>query len=205
MDNAFKPMDILCERCKVGIEENRFNTSRRCTYCKGQLLNAHCVNCHQNSENTNVFDEITPLYHYDGLIKTMIHQYKFLKDIALAQVFSYYLTIPFSDYDVIIPIPSVPSNDVERTFNPVATILEMKGLQYSTCLKMYDRPKQYQLSLNQRKSASNPMYFKDEINLENKTILLIDDIYTTGSTAHHAGKLLKSKKIRKLNMLTFAR
>ncbi|PZP94127.1 MAG: amidophosphoribosyltransferase, partial [Staphylococcus epidermidis] len=54
--------------------------------------------------------------------------------------------------------------------------------------------------------APNPFYIKDEeINIEGKVILLIDDIYTTGLTIHHAGCKLYDKKVRKFKVFAFAR
>ena len=35
------------------------------------------------------------------------------------------------------------------------------------------------------------------LNLENKAILLVDDIYTTGLTVHHAAEILLVRKIEK--------
>ena len=54
-------------------------------------------------------------------------------------------------------------------------------------------------------SLSNDIEVKGDINLENKRILLVDDIYTTGRTAHNVAVKLFQRKVRKLSMLTFAR
>ena len=68
------------------------------------------------------------------------------------------------------------------------------------------RPKQSKLGKVERSKASNPFYIKDEeINIEGKVILLIDDIYTTGLTIHHAGCKLYDKKVRKFKVFAFAR
>ncbi|AVP35608.1 ComF family protein [Staphylococcus felis] len=205
MHNAFTPPEILCEKCLNLLERLKFIEEGRCTYCKGSLEHSICKNCSQKPENTNIFECITPIFHYDGIIKSLIHQYKFMKDVALGHIFARYISVPRQNYDYIVPIPSAEDNDFERTFNPVTTILDLKKINYLKCLGMVKRPKQYQLSQYERRISQNPMYFKGEINLQNKHILLIDDIYTTGETAHHAARILFSKKVRKLNMLTFAR
>ena len=56
-----------------------------------------------------------------------------------------------------------------------------------------------------RARSANPFTFNSEINIANKSILLVDDIYTTGLTVHNAGAQLYVRKIRKLGVLTFAR
>lgn len=68
------------------------------------------------------------------------------------------------------------------------------------------RPKQSELGKIERAQAPNPFYIREtEYNLENKTILLIDDICTTGLTIHHAGCKLLSSKVRKFKVFAFAR
>ncbi|NHA33493.1 ComF family protein [Staphylococcus schleiferi subsp. schleiferi] len=148
------------------------------------------------------------IFHYQGFIKTLFHQYKFLQDVALAEIFAYYIKIPAHDIDFIVPMPSSRENDIKRTFNPVKTILDFQKIAYVDCLKMNVRPKQYTLTPSERFKVQNPIYFEHDesvICLENKSILLIDDIYTTGHTAHCAADVLLQQKVRKLSMLTFAR
>ena len=49
------------------------------------------------------------------------------------------------------------------------------------------RPKQSKLGKVERAKAMNPFYIKEDVDLTDKEILLVDDIYTTGLTIHHAG------------------
>ncbi|MGX0229936.1 ComF family protein [Staphylococcus cohnii] len=51
----------------------------------------------------------------------------------------------------------------------------------------------------------NPFEITRCVDLKEKNILLIDDIYTTGLTVHNAGQLLFDRKIRKFDVFTFAR
>ncbi|QLK85526.1 ComF family protein [Staphylococcus sp. 17KM0847] len=151
------------------------------------------------------FNHIYSCYRYTGIIREMLQQYKFMRDVALAEVIAQYMVFPRKRYDVIVPIPSSPSNDIIRTFNPVKYILDFKKIEYKDILAMTDRPKQFKLTQKERMNIKNSMRIKKEIKLENKSILLVDDIYTTGSTAHHAAARLFHKKVRRLDMLTFAR
>ena len=64
-------------------------------------------------------------YQYSGIMKEMI-QYKLMKDYYLG---GYSLTTQLTktSYDLIVPIPSPIERDTQRTFNPVATVLEKWG------------------------------------------------------------------------------
>ena len=145
-------------------------------------------------------------YSYDGMMKEIIHQYKIKRDFYLAEVLARKLVLPQTQYDYIVPIPSPIERDIERTFNPVTTVLDKMGISYQDVLGTHIRPKQSKLGKIERSKAPNPFYIKDEeINIEGKVILLIDDIYTTGLTIHHAGCKLYDKKIRKFKVFAFAR
>ena len=67
------------------------------------------------------------------------------------------------------------------------------------------RPKQSELGKLERSNAPNPFYVKEDIDIRDKVILLIDDIYTTGLTIHHAGCKLLSLNVRKFKVFAFAR
>lgn len=41
--------------------------------------------------------------------------------------------------------------------------------------------------------------------IQNKKILLVDDIYTTGSTVNECSKMLKLAKAKKIDVLTIAK
>ena len=71
-------------------------------------------------------------YQYSGIMKEMIQQYKLMKDYYLAEVIVSQLNLPKTSYDLIVPIPSPIERDTQRTFNPVATVLEKWGFNIRT-------------------------------------------------------------------------
>ncbi|UNA86166.1 hypothetical protein L6Q64_11220 [Staphylococcus pseudintermedius] len=81
------------------------------------------------------FERIEPLFHYDHFVKTLLQQYKFLNDVALAKVFAYYIRVKRVKDELIVPMPSSQDHDLQRTFNPVQTILHHLKLPYIACLK----------------------------------------------------------------------
>ncbi|AWE60422.1 putative amidophosphoribosyltransferase, ComFC [Staphylococcus aureus] len=138
-------------------------------------------------------------------MKEMIHQYKFLKDYYLCELLAHLIEIPQTTYDYIVPIPSSPPHDLSRTFNPVEAVLKAKGIRFDKILKMSNRPKQSHLTKKERLADENPFIIDTELDLNDKEILLVDDIYTTGLTIHRAGCKLYAKNIRKFKVFAFAR
>ena len=71
-----------------------------------------------------------------------------------------------------------------------------------------EKHNQPQSSLNkqQRKENVKDVYkVQNELKIKNKNILLLDDIYTTGSTANECAKMLKQAGGKKVGILTIAR
>ena len=62
-------------------------------------------------------DQLYCQYRYQGVMKDVLQQYKFMRDYELSNVLSEKLQLPQTDYDYIVPIPSPFQRDVERTFN----------------------------------------------------------------------------------------
>ncbi|KIX91664.1 hypothetical protein TP70_00925 [Staphylococcus microti] len=203
--NLFERPHLLCERCRIHMAECMLDSTNRCPYCKGCLTDEQCMTCAHLSDCPVRFNQIFAPFCYANFMKELIQQYKFMKDVALAEVIARYMIWPQLTYDWIIPIPSSPSNDQARTFNPVKYVLTARGIAFQDILTMPNRHKQFDLTKKERFRISNEIHVSDGINLENKSILLVDDIYTTGKTAHNAAIKLFQSKVRKLDMLTFAR
>nr|WP_308446717.1 hypothetical protein [Staphylococcus xylosus] len=144
-------------------------------------------------------------YQYQGIVKQLLHEYKFMKDVALAEVLAAQMQLPKMKYDYVIPIPSSRERDQARTFNPVTCVLDHMNVAYESLLIAKVRPKQSVLNKLHRAELTNPFEIVRNIDLENKNILLVDDIYTTGLTVHNALATLLIRKIRKFDVFTFAR
>ncbi|EHJ07130.1 hypothetical protein SS7213T_10769 [Staphylococcus simiae CCM 7213 = CCUG 51256] len=164
-----------------------------------------CQDCTFLSRHFTLMDQLYCNFEYTGIMKEVIHQIKFLKDQYLCQLLAELIQLPSTAYDLIVPIPSSNERDKQRTFNPIREVLKAKGIYYHDILCAKYRPKQYNLTKYQRMTMENPFSIDDKIDLTNKEILLIDDIYTTGLTIHHAGCKLYDKNIRKFKVFAFAR
>ena len=65
---------------------------------------------------------------------------------------------------------------------------------------------QSKLNREERQKNIQGVYIlKNKERLNNKKIILIDDIYTTGSTVNECCKILKKAKPRKIDVLTIAK
>ncbi len=72
------------------------------------------LDCKFLSAHFNLMEQLYCQFQYDGLMKEMIHQYKFLKDYYLCELLAHLIEIPQTSYDYIVPIPSSPAHDLSE-------------------------------------------------------------------------------------------
>ncbi|MEP9851316.1 ComF family protein [Staphylococcus aureus] len=203
----YKKASKLCETCADQWNEVTITLENRCARCLKRLRKHEktCLDCTFLATNYILMDQLYCQFEYKGIMKKLMQQYKFKKDVAVCEIIAELLHFPKAYYDYIVPIPSPIDRDRQRTFNPVSTVLDHIHVQYHTILCTRVRPKQSLLSKSLRAQLNNPFEIVKNLELENKKILLVDDVYTTGLTVHHAAKTLFVRKIRKFDVFTFAR
>ena len=156
-----------------------------------------------------IVDDIKALtiYSYDEQIQNMLYQFKGCFDYELAGVFldycRHYLMIKYFGY-VLIPAPSSEEADKERGFNHVIEMFKPLKLKIEPCIKKTSNIKQSDLSAEQRKDIKNHLVISD-IDLSKKKVLIVDDVYTTGSTIKAMIDLVKSKHPKKIKVLVMSK
>ncbi|MGW7831528.1 ComF family protein [Staphylococcus xylosus] len=203
----YKKASKFCDSCLALWQKAKLSPENRCQRCLKRLdINeTACLDCKYLASKFKLMHQLYCNYQYQGIVKQLLHEYKFMKDVALAEVLAAQMQLPKMKYDYVIPIPSSRERDQARTFNPVTCVLDHMNVAYESLLIAKVRPKQSVLGKLHRAELTNPFEIVRNIDLENKNILLVDDIYTTGLTVHNALATLLIRKIRKFDVFTFAR
>lgn len=148
------------------------------------------------------------IYDYDETIKSLIYQFKGCNDIELKDIFllpyRHLLKILYFDYHLVY-IPSLIEDDKSRGFNHVKEIFSILNLKYIDLLSKEGNYKQSEQDYKNRENISSYLKLKNNIELKNKKILLVDDILTTGNTLHYAIELIKRLKPTKIKVLVIAK
>ena len=150
----------------------------------------------------------TSLYNYNPFIRKLIYQYKGCYDYELHQVFldRYAKEIKLLYFDrVIIPIPSYQNEDEQKGFNHVIEIFKSIGLNMLNILEKTEKHKQALSSFKQRKEVYKYLELKSYPDLSKKKVLIVDDVYTTGSTMKSAIHLIEKLNPKKIDVLVVAK
>ena len=105
----------------------------------------------------------------------------------------------------MIPIPSYQNEDEERGFNHVIETFKSLGLKMLNILEKTEKHKQALSSFNQRKKVYKYLELKSHPDLSKKKVLIVDDVYTTGSTMKSAIHLIEKLNPKKIDVLVVAK
>ena len=150
----------------------------------------------------------TSLYNYNPFIRKLIYQYKGCYDYELHQAFldRYSKEIKLRYFDrVIIPIPSYQNEDEQRGFNHVVETFKSIGLNMLNILEKTEKHKQALSSFKQRKEVYKYLELKSYPDLSKKKVLIVDDVYTTGSTMKSAIHLIEKLNPKNIDVLVVAK
>ncbi len=175
---------------------------------------ASCASC--RSERP-YYDRGFALVEYDEPAKSIFHQIKFERKPWLFEIYTHLLTQSFSsffnDYELIIPVPLDRARERKRGFNQALMIAKMIKRIHSSELaieKIVKKTKhtapQSQLKREHRlNNLTGAFKLAQPKAVAGKNILLIDDIFTTGSTINECARILKENGAGRVDFFTLAR
>ena len=205
--------DGLCDTCR---KELPIILGERCNACGAELdgIFEVCSKCMQ--EDKRIWDSAFALYRMEGIARKLIHKFKYNKETALARTFALSIIKRldqnfFDDIDLIIPVPLHWTRELLRGFNQSALICDFLHINCNIPTKNLLKrikitQKQANLSRTQRKKNLIGVFsLKKGENCKNRTILLVDDVMTTGTTLSMASKVLLEAGALNVKVLVIAR
>lgn len=186
-----------------------------CQYCARQLQ--HC----QVSHPDRFWKEALPMYvwgRYEGALKRAIAALKYENQPQLAQPLGQWLgeswlqsSLIKSKNLAIVPIPMYPEKQQKRGFNQAELLAQSfcdvtrLSLQKQGLERIKSTEAQFGLSPQARQQNLNSAFRLGKGLLPQKTtVLLLDDIYTTGATALSAAQTLRQQGINVEGILAIA-
>lgn len=152
-------------------------------------------------------------------MKEAIHQFKFSRKFGLGKPLAHLLLaqldgqIEYSRYDAILPVPLHRSRSKQRGYNQ-AEILAREvakarhlALMTKNLIRVRRTAAQWQFSNKRERldNVKNAFHILNPEQVREKHLLLIDDIFTTGSTVNECAKTLKRAGAASVVVLTVSR
>lgn len=203
--------DLLCPACQADLPGLQHAA---CPVCLSRTT--HGERCGACLHLPPYYDRVSALFAYDFPIDRLIQAMKYGHQLLLAEWFGNKLGQQLAEHfdcekiDRIIPMPLHPARLRERGFNQAVELsrpLE-KRLKIPVDRNLLARQRattpQAQLALKER-SGNVLGAFSCKREIPGQSVLLIDDVLTTGATANECARLLKSHGAEKVHVAVIAR
>jgi ComF family protein len=226
-DFFFPPLCLLCRKFLTAPLETHFCSScsaalpliqgplcPRCgiPFVSQEGADHFCGGC---MENAPAFDAARSIGVYAGALRKAIHLLKYTSRPLLAAPLGMLLAqqgrqLLDQDHDLIIPVPLHARRVRQRGFNQSLALAREVGKRWGIAVAAEGMERARwtdpQTMLHERQRQRNVRdAFRCTTIVEMKKILLIDDVYTSGSTANECAKVLKRNGARRITVLTLAR
>ena len=209
-----EPKNHICERCMKSMKIITGNICRKC----GMPIpegNHYCDTC---KSREYAFDTARACYHYNENSGKIVMDLKYNKKKFVVPFMATEMLLKFDEFgvmpDIIIPVPISKKRYKERGFNQAELladeISELTGgkvvVETSIIEKVVDSIPQARLKGAERLNNLKGVFkLANRKSLIGKNVLIIDDVYTTGSTVNEVAKVIRKLKPNTINVLTFAK
>lgn len=226
--NLIYPLNIKCIFCGEELDERAQKDT--CVKCNSRLpyITHPCLRCGREMGNTTdlvcfnckssnfLFTSTHSVFQYRDMIVPVIHRFKYQSHRFLYYPLAEYMCERFAtlnlEPDIITSVPLHPARECERGYNQSRLLAEVIANKFSIkyldlCEKVKENVSQTELDFKSRHDNVKDVYkiLKDKRNaIEGKSILIVDDIFTTGATTNEMSRVLKNAGAGDINILTFA-
>ena len=216
--------DVLCDRsfplCPLCFSQINFIRSPLCPSCgcphaepaeKDHL----CGDCLLAPP---AFLTARALGQYESVLMDIIHRFKYGGKVSLGERLGElmaqftYSSFIIRDYSLVIPVPLHPRRLRQRGFNQALILAREIARCYSLGLDITSLKRivctEPQVGLGRDRRTMNikgAFSVTDQGRIKGERIILVDDVYTTGSTAKECARILMKNKAEKVAVLTLAR
>jgi len=224
----------ICLACKSKLKESSID-NLVCLECFSSIkrnIPPFCYSCGRHLEKGNFAKNICPRCLktgldfdrafspcvYEGVIKDLIHEFKYKGKDYLGRPLSRLMiefireyNLPMRYLDFIVPVPLHKTRLREREFNQARVLSNYIGKEFKKevltdiLFKNRHTRTQTDLETNERLSNVKGSFSVNKLkNVKGKIVLLVDDVLTTGATSSEAASVLKQAGANIVFVLTLA-
>ena len=205
---------MVCEKCLNWMEKAGKLHRERCKQCGKQLISEkdYCCDCRKFEKNHFSLDGNFAIYPYHLKGKKLLYLWKIKKNRILGELFSEKIMEVrksyFPDFP-LVPVPPRPEKLVREGWDQILDLSYFLKYRYKIPILNYliRTEKRQQKKLSKKERLEKHDRYKASATLmeeKNKpeTVVLVDDIYTTGATLENCGKILKENGIKNVYGIT---
>ena len=192
----------FCGRCSQPFE-GAITQQFTCANCAGREVHYQCA--------------VAP-YRSFGVVRDFIHAFKYHHQLHLRRPLAAWLAEALEDpriaarpFDALVPVPLHHVRFREREFNQAAELASilsrqtrvpmrhaLKRIRYTTTQTKLDRSERME-------NLRGAFHVRQTAHVKNRHIVLVDDVFTTGSTVEECSRVLIAAGAASVRVITVAR
>ena len=203
--------NLICDTCKKELTPIK-------SYCMkcGKHVQQETEYCDQCREVSHSYSRGRCLLPYEGKVKKSIYRFKYGNRQEYAKAYAQLMAAEMGDFiqnckaDALLPVPLHARRQQKRGYNQATLLAKALGSLYGIPVRSHliRRTKntipQKKLTFSQRQNNLKRAFKFTRNDVKLNTIIIIDDIYTTGSTIDAIARLCQEKGIEQIYFLTIA-
>lgn len=202
--------DFFCSSCQ---EKVIVIKTPVCPTCSRITKNGQfCSRCSGKTHLTGVLIAA----HYEGVLKEAIHSFKYdhifsLKK-ELGELLIETLQKRWTKKAILIPVPLHIKKERERGYNQsfllaneISKKLKLEVINKKLKRKKYTKPQITLTGANRKNNIKNAFTWNGKLEVEDKIVILVDDVYTTGSTLSECASVLRKAGAKEVWGLVLAK
>ena len=205
----------ICNKCLSSLNSDALFNYQCCYQCGialqySELEERRCTPCQSTK---TYFDETYCLDRYEGILQIPLHELKYQKRIAFANALGNAWNLLIGEAlentpaDYLLPVPLSTQKLAQRGFNQsweLARRIECgRHIKKSPYILQRHHYSGHQAgsSLNNRRSAIQGMFYIEAKYIENlraQTVIVFDDVMTSGATLNEIARILKDNGVSRV-------
>lgn len=191
----------ICNECKNVIS---YVDEPVCLLCGKRVADDSVIYCSDCESHKHFYDQATAVYDYSNNIKDSIYRFKYYNKREYAKAYASEIAthkkdiIRFWNPDAIIPVPIHRNKLRIRKFNQaelmaieLGRLLSIPVLENGLIRSKETIPMKELSNTDRIKNLENAFQVNKKV-VKYKKLMVVDDIYTTGSTLDACAKALKA-------------
>ena len=197
----------FCLKCQKKIRLVGRNACMKCGSTVSSDTTEFCQDCRKK---THYFDQAKSVYRYSGAMKPAMYKFKYSNRRCYGRIFASQTVKMYGSWirkigvEMIIPIPMYLPKQRKRGYNQAEVYA--RALSSETGIPVLneivrrdcDTAPMKQLNARERVKNLRTAFKLSENVVQFRKVLLVDDIYTTGTTMDTVAELLKTGGIKEV-------
>ncbi len=164
-----------------------------------------------------IFNKARSVAFYRGKLRELLHGFKYEGKLGLSEILSRVLVdnypVDFEEIDLVVPVPLHITKLREREFNQSHILAKSVGRELGVptdpFLLRKLRPTRPQFEIKneaeRKRNVRGAFEVSDKGRLDGRSVLLLDDVITTGSTTNECARMLKGNGAKIVNVFSLLR